>query len=151
MLTLKCTKIVQDLVGLKPSGLIAEQETSGMFGAWYVNQFGVDRKKAVIFMSKTTLVSFVYVGVKKKADRTKEKFPFIFLDGLFRFLRLEDFSPEEISLVMDDCHSWQYAKTSSKPVLGNMNELVWHYQHVLGPEGEGENLDEIHGQINRIP
>lgn len=65
MLTLKCTKIVQYLVGLKPSGLIAEQETSGMFGAWYVNQFGVDRKKAVIFMSKTTLVSFVYVGVKK--------------------------------------------------------------------------------------
>lgn len=32
MLTLKCTTIVQDLLGLKPSGLIAEQETSGMFG-----------------------------------------------------------------------------------------------------------------------
>lgn len=32
MLTLKYTTIVQDLLGLKPSGLIAEQETSGMFG-----------------------------------------------------------------------------------------------------------------------
>lgn len=148
MLTLKCTKAVQALAGLKPSEL-AESKPA-ILGAWYVNQFDLGRRKALIFMSESTLVSFVHVGARKP-DCTKSKLPFIFLDGLFRFLRLEQFHPEEISLVMDDCHTWQFAKTDSKKSIGNMNELVWQYRCYLGEDYGGESLDEIHAKANRIP
>ena len=64
MLYLKCTGIVQKALGL-PKTLLADAEpTSAPLGNWYVNRFDVGRRKAHVFMSETTLLSFILLQGK---------------------------------------------------------------------------------------
>jgi hypothetical protein len=135
MLHLRCTNAVQKAFSIKSSDLENELLDEAIWGSWYVNILDIGRKKSLIFVSEKTLMSFVHVGVKK-SECTKEKLPFIFYDGLFRLVQMMGLSANEISKVMDSHHSWSYAKTDSRSMLGNMNELVSHYQYFLHPESD---------------
>ena len=65
MLYLKCTGIVQKDLGL-PKTLLAEPvPTSAPLGNWYVNRFDLGRRKAYVFMSETTLLSFILLIVER--------------------------------------------------------------------------------------
>lgn len=154
MLVLKCTKKVQGLVGLKADDLadLAGEEDGSILGAWYVNEFKVGRKKCLVFMNERTLLSFILVGVRK-ANTKKETLPEICLEGVVHLLKLEGFSLESIGRVIEDSRHQIYAKTDSRKVLGNMNDLVAIYEHMIGYEGGLEHCDltALIRKINRTP
>lgn len=50
MYQLRCTKKVQDALGLKPADLTEVQDENFTIGNWYVNLFTADRRKCLVFM-----------------------------------------------------------------------------------------------------
>ncbi|MDQ2077941.1 hypothetical protein [Marinimicrobium sp. ABcell2] len=152
MLTLKCTKKVQAYLKLKESDLAEPVEGEEGFGAWYVNQFYVDRRKCLIFMNEKTLLSFFLYGVKKTNTR-KDTFPELCLNGVFQLLKIEGFSGKSISQFMDNSQDFRYMKTTDRKALGNLNDLMFMYEHMILSEGGLEycDLTEIIRKMNRTP
>lgn len=152
MLTLKCTKKVQDYLKLKASDLAEPVQGEDGFGAWYVNQFYVDRRKCLVFMNEKTLLSFFLFGMKKMNTR-KETFPDLCLNGIFQLLKIEDFSGESINVLFESAREFRYMKTTDRKALGNLNDLMFLYEHMILSEGGLEycDLTEIIRRINRTP
>lgn len=152
MLTLKCTRKVQDSLKLKPSDLAEPVKSEEGFGAWYVNQFYVDRRKCLVFMNEKTLLSFFLFGMKKSNTR-KETFPELCLNGIFQLMKIEGFSVESIDVLLESTRECRYMKTTDRKALGNVNDLMFLYEHMILSEGGLEycDLTGIIKKINRTP
>jgi len=154
VLTFKCTKKAQVQLGLRKGDLdeLENEKERSLLGAWYVNVFLVDRRKCLIFMSERTLLSFILFGVKK-SNSSKESIPEFLVRGVVQLLTFEDFAPELIDRFIEDCTNFRFSKTDSRKVLGNMNDLVFMYEHMIWQEGGLENCDlhSILHRINRTP
>ncbi len=139
---------------LKQNELVDLSETpdQSVMGAWYVNEFRVERKKCLIFMNERTLLSFILFGVRK-SNTNKDLLPDMCLEGVFQLLKLERFSLESISRIIEDSYESRYAKTDSRKVLGNMNELAATYEHMIWHEGGLAHCDlnDLFSRVNRTP
>ncbi len=154
MLTLKCTKKVQDFIGLNKRDLdVPEEELDqSVMGAWYINIFLVDRRKCLIFMNERSLLSFIVFGARK-GNSQKDSIPELFLRGIVQLLAIEDFPPAYINRLVEDSMECRFAKTDSRKVLGNLNDLVATYEHMIWYDGGLKhcNLEEILYRVNRTP
>jgi len=59
MLLLKCTTDVQKQIGLPKEQLLPAVPADALLGHWMVNRFHLERRQAFIFMSESTLLSFI--------------------------------------------------------------------------------------------
>jgi len=150
MLQLRCTGKVQKELGVKPSQLAEVKPGDSLLGNWYVNIFTVDRRKTFIFMNEKTLLSFIIFGVKKS---NVSKTPEFFFRGLEQVLAMEGFEASKLNKVFEGYGSYEFTKTNSKSVLGNMNDLVDLYKHSILYDGGLKYVDlgELIKQINRTP
>jgi hypothetical protein len=150
MYQLRCTKKVQDLLNVKPSDLAEPTAENFALGCWYVNTFTQNRKKCLLFVEESTLMSFVLTGFRKEHIKN---FPFIFKAGLLQLLRLEKIPTEIISSYESGTEDLIITKTLSKKTLGNMNDLLSLYQHFISYDGGLEycDLDQITMRANRTP
>ena len=150
MLQLKTTAKVRKFVGIKDSELVEKVTDSSALGAWYVNLFFIERRKALIFMNERTLLSFIIYGVRK--DNTKS-LPAVLCRGLHQLLSFADVEPAFINRAIADYEHYCYSKTDSKSSLGNMNDLVFLYQHHIQYEGGLQQCDltDITFKVNQTP
>lgn len=150
MLQLKTTAKVRKFIGIKDSELIEKVSDSSVLGAWYVNLFFIERRKALIFLNERTLLSFIIYGVRK--DNTRN-LPGVLCRGLHQLLSFADVDPVFIDRVLSEYETYCYSKTDSKRVLGNMNEIVFLYQHHIQYEGGLQNCDltDITFKVNQTP
>lgn len=150
MLQLRCTAKVQKELGLKPGDLAEIKPGDSLLGNWYVNIFTVDRRKTFIFMNERTLLSFIIFGIKKSNVKNA---PEAFLRGLDQLLTIEGFDIGAINQVFDGYESYEFTKTASRSVLGNMNDLVDLYRHSIVYGGGLKYVDvgELILKINRTP
>lgn len=140
VLTLKCTKKVQDYLGLKGGDLSGATEPSSVLGAWYVNQFSVGRRKAFIFMSERTYLSFIMLDAKK-SNSDVEMLPLICIRGIVQTLELHKATHDLIGRVVEDYQSVSYSRTDSAKVLGNLNDLVARYKWLIEDRGGIQHAD----------
>jgi hypothetical protein len=139
MLYLKCTGIVQKALGL-PKTLLAEPvPTLAPLGNWYVNRFDLGRRKAHVFMSETTLLSFILL--QGKTSVTPETLPIMMLAGLEQLLRMRGMGEPAIEQAMVHYQEGLFAKTDSRADLGSLNDLVLRYQWVVEFDGGLERCD----------
>jgi hypothetical protein len=152
VLTIKCTKKVQTYLKLKPSDLAEPVQSEEGFGAWYVNQFYVDRRKCLVVMNEKTLLSFFLFGIKT-TNTEKETLPELLLNGIFQLLKIENFSNESISVLLESYRDFRYMKTTDRKALGNLNDLMFLYESMIVSSGGLKycDLTEIIRQINRTP
>jgi len=150
VLQLKCTLKVQKFLRLRPENLNEVKSPDSLLGHWYVNLFFVDRRKTLLFMSERTLLSFIMFGARKDHVKT---FPEIFLRGVDQLLSMEGFSIEAINKVFSGYEVIEYTPTSSRKLLGNMNDLMDMYKHSIIYEGGLKNCDlwSVISKINRTP
>lgn len=150
MLQLKSTAKVRKFLGLKDSELLEKALDSSVLGAWYVNLFPIERRKALIFMNERTLLSFIIYGVRK--DNTKN-LPGVLCRGLHQLLSFTEVDLVLIERALTDYETYCYSKTDSKRALGNMNEIVFLYQHHIQYEGGIQNCDltGITFKVNQTP
>ena len=94
MLYLKCTGIVQKALGVSKVLVVDPLPNSAPLGNWYVNRFNIGRRKAYIFMSEATLLSFILFQGKKPV--TAETLPTMMLAGLAQLLQMRGFDERAI-------------------------------------------------------
>ena len=86
MLYLKCTADVQKTIGLHKSQLSPIESSEAPLGHWMVNRFMVERRKAYVFMSESTLLSFILLS--GKVPMTPQRLPGMLIGGLVQLLQL---------------------------------------------------------------
>jgi hypothetical protein len=139
MLYLKCTAVVQKALGL-PKILVADAlPTSAPLGNWYVHRFDIGRRKAHVFMSETTLLSFILLQGKKPV--TAETLPTMMLAGLAQLLQMRGLGEDAIKRAMVHYQDGLFAKTDSRADLGSLNNLVQRYQWVIENDGGLDRCD----------
>lgn len=147
---LRLTQKVQKAASLKPTDLSDVDEGGVGLGSWTVNLFNQDRKKVLIFLNEKTLYSFILTGIRKEHYKNLST---SFCLGLLQLLEMDGFSQKQTEFLMQGLENITYSKTSSKKVLGNLNDLVWHYQHSISSAGglEYADIGEIIYRLNRMP
>ena len=151
MLRLKCTGEVQKAMGLRKAQLVKPLASDSLLGDWYVHRFSAAGTVLYLFMSETTLLSFVlYQG---RQGVSAERLPLMFLAGLEQLLNMLGASTDQVSRVMHDSTSGLFAKTDSRKTLGCLNDLVRCYGHAIEHHGRlgACDLSQIIAQINRMP
>jgi len=151
MLYLKCTQEVQKVVGLHKANLASPEPSEAPLGNWYVNRFNLGRRKAYIFMSETTLLSFILFQGKKPV--TIESLPNMLLAGLEQLLQMKGLPASAIDQAFKHYDAGLYAKTDSRSDLGSLNDLVNNYQWRVESEGGLSHCDltGIIMSINDMP
>ena len=150
MIQLRCTKKVQDFIGIKKDNLCEILECESVLGNWMANMFIQDRRKVICFMNERTLLSFVLTGVTKaKAKKALESFPI----GLSQLLTFEEIDSGVIEFLIQDTSKIEITATNNRKLLGNMNDLIYLYQSLITAEGGLGNCDmtSIIMNINRTP
>lgn len=139
MLYLKCTGIVQKALGLAKTLLADPVPTSAPLGNWYVNRFDIGRRKAHVFMSETTLLSFILL--QGKTPVTTETLPTMMLWGLAQLLQMRGLGEAAIERAMVHYQDGLFAKTDSRADLGSLNDLVQRYQWLIESGGGWDRCD----------
>ncbi|MGL4767556.1 MAG: DUF6933 domain-containing protein [Formosimonas sp.] len=136
MLQLKCTGKVQALLKLKPEQLRPIAPCDTALGDWFVNE--------------KTASSFVIYGIKQS---NMSDIHTLFLNGLLKFLMLQDVPSDKIDVILKSYHELALTKTDNRSLMGTMNELAFHYDHAVYYEHGYKHCD-LNGVIqslNRIP
>ncbi len=151
MLYLKCTLEVQKAVGLQKENLADAGTTDAPLGNWYINRFETDRRKIYIFMSESTLLSFLLFQGKNPV--TVQSLPNMMLAGLQQLLEMRGLPSEAINRAFAHYESGVYAKTDSRSSLGSLNDLVHCYRHMIEFQGGLASCDltDIIMKVNDMP
>lgn len=151
MLYLKCTAEVQKEIGFRKNQLTPSEPSDALLGHWMVNRFSLDRQQAYVFMSESTLLSFILL--RGKAPLTPQRLPEILLAGLGQLLHMRAYSDIDIAHVIAPYLEARYAQNDNRVAMGCMNDLVWRYQaSVEVMDGlDACDLTELIFRINDTP
>ena len=149
MQLIRCTAKLRKEMRLKDSALCTGAEEEGRLGPWHANLIYINRRKCVLFVNDRTLINFIVPDVSRAEIRELRK---VFLSFLHPVLAEEGLSSTERESIASEYSEVCYAKSSSKSVLGSMNDLAFHYEHrilmaggILTPE-----LPGIISDLNRM-
>ncbi len=147
MQLIRCTRKLMKEIGNPPTN---EEPTPGNLGGWHANLLRFERRKCVLFTNDVTLFSIFAPGLKKPDFQALAS---VFGQKLFRNLRLEGFSQEQIESVLDEYRTIGFAKTNNRSVLGSMNDLAFQLEWIVHSGGGLFNAphDEVNRKLNRIP
>ena len=150
MIQLRLTDKTRKEFGISPSSLVDPIQCDEGLGAWALNVFKVGPQKALIFVNELTLYSFILFGLRKDNAFDLQR---VFLKGFIQLLDADGFTEREISFLTLGTEEIQFTKTWSKSVLGNVNDLVWHYESWVQDYGGFKNADigQIISRLNRMP
>ena len=112
-------------MGLKPEALIQHEVEPSLLGSWHANLLTINRSKCVLFANDKTLFNFIIPSVQKAQW---QKIDIEFKGMLQCVLADEGFDKSIIEHVLSEYDQVGFANTSSKSVIGSMNELAYYYQ-----------------------
>lgn len=147
MITLQCTQKLLKEVRLGPQEAVIPTIP---LGCWHANLLHIDRRKCVLFTNDQTRYSFLVPGLRKPDFQRLDE---VFRQGLFKCLLAENIEQEQIEKVLDEIREITFTKTSSRSVLGSMNDTTFHLKHWIESEGGLliADISNLNMKINRIP
>lgn len=150
MRLIRCTRKVLEEVGLPQDELHESDITQLPLGDWHANIIKVCRKKCIMFVSEITLFSFPVFGIPKSKMKNLAD---IFRTSLLEELEREGFDDSKIEKILQLYKDVGIGKCTNKSILGNMNDLAFHYKN-MPINHEGFDLHDVYratGNINRTP
>jgi hypothetical protein len=148
MILIHCTQKLLKELGNPPLQSMEGIPITGGLGNWYCNLLRIDRRKCLLLTNEKTLYSFLIPGVKKESLKNLLD---EFLINLNLNLQAEGFGLKVINKVMQEYLEIRFAKTVSKKVLGQMNQLAFEYEVLVQVEEGLEKVKilEMNRHINR--
>jgi len=145
MLIIRCTKKLLKELKVEP---LENDLATGFIGGWHANLLHIDRRKCVLITNDTTLYSVFIAGLRKPEF---EMFPEIFCQALFKNLRCDNFSQQQIERILDEYRETGIAETNNRSVLGSMNDLAFIIKYSVDRAGGLDSIDliELNRDINR--
>ncbi len=143
---IRCTQKLLKELRVKP----VEPDVVSEVENWHANLLRIDKRKCVLFTHDTTLFSFFVPGLRRPDF---DHFDVVFGEGLFRTMRLFDFTQDQIEQMLDWSRHISYTKTNNRSVLGSMNDLAFHIEYYIADDGGLNTVDfaTMHQRINEIP
>jgi hypothetical protein len=150
MQLIRCTKKLQKEIGLKQSDLCAEEPHFSYLGPWHANLIHIDRRKCILFVNDKTLFNFIVPDVSRAQITELDK---LFKGYLSCVLADADIPEADRARILLEYDEVGYANTSSKSVLGSMNDLAFHYKYSIQEAGgvHSPAVPEIIRRLNRMP
>jgi len=147
MRVIRCTKKL--LKELRREGDTVTGGDDGL-GGWHANLFLVLRRKCVLFIHDRSLYSLILVGLKRKDF---DNLQFLFGEMLFKTMRVDGFSQKSIERMLTEYEHVQFAPTSSRSVLGSMNDRIEHIRVQMWRYDSLESADigRIRQSVNEAP
>jgi len=137
---IQATKKLQDFIGIKPEVI----EKSASLEVWHGNIFMIGRRKSLLLTHNESLYSIFIYGITKKELKN---FAEIIKKNLGELMRRDSFTIPQIANVLASIEKINYTKTSSKKVLGSMNDMV----HMLKYYDMTEDELSLAQRINNTP
>lgn len=147
MVTFYCTrKLINEL---RVEAEEAPVTADSCLGNWYVNVVRFNRYKGYLFVNERTLYSFVIMQKGINARTILAAFQRMFVSCL----QLEGFDQAAVQRALDGCDAVQFARATDRKVLGNMNDLKFHYDwEIEGPPPAGSSGHFLAAQeLARMP
>jgi len=137
-------------MGLKPSDQCVDEPRFSYLGPWHANLIYINRRKCVLFANDRTLLNFIVPDVSRENIRELAE---LFTSYLSCILADEGFEETDRERIMSEYNEIGFANTSSKSVLGSMNDLAFHYKYSILESGgvHSPAVPEIIRQLNRMP
>lgn len=150
MQLIKCTAKLRKEMGLKDSELSDDSSEELLLGPWHANLIHINRKKCVLFANDKTLFNFIAPDVSRFQIRD---LPQLFLRFLYPVLSEEGFTKSECEEIAFEYEEVKFSKSTSKSVLGSMNDLAFHYEHRILMAGaiHSPEVPSIIKELNRMP
>jgi len=150
MQLIRCTKKLQKEMGLKKPDLTEAELPLGLLGPWHANLIFIARRKCVLFVNDKTLFNFIVPDVPRKLIRNLDD---LFRNYLITILADEGFYPDLIEKILAEYDEIAYANTSSRSILGTMNDLTLNYKFSILNEGgvHSATIPGIIQNLNRMP
>lgn len=120
MVTIKCTRKLLNLLDIP--AVKRPEESDNILGDWYANLIDTYAGELVIFVNEKTLLS-VAVPVDQIHDLQSW-----FIARVNQLLALLEISNEMINKELRSYHQLSIARTTSRKLLGSMNEITRVYQ-----------------------
>jgi len=152
MLILRCTQKLLKKLDVPENQLASDNAVSiSPLGNWHAHVIGVSRNHGIIFINDATLFSFVVFDVSKAT--LKNELPAVFNSALYNVLLSEVFSTDWIKKASEVSSVFKVGRSTSRRVLGSINDLIRHYQfYILRDDGiEKCNMQKTVREMNRIP
>ena len=144
---IRCTqKLIKEL-RVKP----VEPDEVTALESWHANILRIEKRKCVLFTHDATLFSFFVPRLRRPEF---DQLDIAFGEGLFRTMRLFDFTQTQIEQMLELSRHISYAKTNNRRVLGSMNNLTLHIEYSIADDDSGldtTDLATMHQRINEIP
>lgn len=147
MATIRCTNKLLNKLRIKPT---ITQIQPPSLSDWHANLLLIDRKKYVLFTNDQTLYSFLIYLAKKSLSSDFGK---LFRLGLLKSLISDGFDDRQVKHLLGCQWPIIIAKTSSRSILGSMNDLASHIKYMVHAMGglTSVDLSEISRELNCIP
>jgi hypothetical protein len=132
MVTLKCTRKLLKLLG----GIITEEPPSptSALGDWYANAIPTAAGELIVFANERTLLS---VALPIEMIDTLVS---AFAVRVYNLLMLIDVTKKIALRESTELRQIEFAKTTSRSILGSLNEISYHYQLIAERNTAGEPL-----------
>ncbi|WP_100012473.1 DUF6933 domain-containing protein [Lentibacillus sediminis] len=149
MLAIQVTKKLKDKlkVETQADGL---DEISPLF-SWHAHLFLYKRKNYVIVMNNQSRYNF-FLGSLVKKDFMN--FDALITEGIRENLLADEFDERDVDIYMQQCDSVDYAPTSLRPIIGQMNDSIkitklgWEFD---GLEPADIDLKALNRKTNEVP
>jgi len=146
MLTLQCTqKLLREV-----TAEISPLKDTDPIALWHGNLLSVDRRKCLIFTNDKSRYTFLIPGLRKTDFKHLGE---LFLDNLFRCMLADGIPQRGVEKVLNTCGSYCFTKSSSRSVLGTMNDVANIVRWTVVDHGGLINTDlsKLIMNINRMP
>lgn len=141
---IQCTKKLQDTLKVKAEAVPSEAEP---LAKWHGNIFTLNRRKCLLLTHDESRYSLYFFGVTQKS---LANLPKLFRERLKRELMRDDFTIAQVEKMLATVGEVSFAKSSSRSVLGTMNDMVQMIKHMaVYRETPDENLHTAY--INSTP
>ena len=145
MAIIRCTAKLLNELG---TDQLTEPGQSPSLWDWHAKLLRIERKKWVLFTNDQTLYSFFVRFVKRPL---LPDFTEVFRLGLFKSLMGEGFAEPLVEYALRDHRDVVIAKTTSRSVLGSMNDLAFQLKCLIETMGglASADLSEVNREMNQ--
>ncbi len=134
MAYIQCTK---KLLGELPATLEIDHKPT-LLGNWHANMIRIERRKCVLFTNDETLFS-LFVPMLKKPQF--QNLTAVFMENLVSTLKYEGLDQYVAQIVAEYEDNLTFTKSSSRSILGYMNDFVNSMYFAIDRQGGIEKVD----------
>ncbi len=148
MIKIGITKKFQEKLGVGFESI--EKLEIDRFYSWHANTFQDSRRTGIIFMNDLTRFCVILFGLKKSDFKN---LIVLFSEQFKRNMLVAGFSEKEIEDYLKHVDEWTFVKTSSRSVMGGINDCLRILPHWMDLPGmwDYDKITFINDKFNGMP